>query len=333
MARACWWSWSQIVIRSLREDVQILHMETFVQMVARPWRERMVAHDFADTSFLVPIWTRRRTFFEENSSVMLLMLRLSAAPIDEIQVEPCLMMATVCLLWRPSRSPATSPAPNMDLRLNEHPRWNTNCFWDRDPSSQVCDRVVHRHGAILPIERVGTGFNPRRIRHCGSWCAGQRTSRQWRASGGAREKGRRQNKETTNECSNMWHHGWHVDGVNAHAATPWAAMWVWSRSNMSRKSRVRCICLQDSIISPPVWPWMARMFNNLLREFWQYWNLVCCFLSKCNWSNLCQWIHGFHPSGTKVWASDLWISNELLHPFLCLDNFHAVPIYLQISRC
>ena len=35
-----------------------------------------------------------------------------------------------------------------------------------------------------------------------------------------RERGRRQNKETTDERSNMRHHGWHMDGVNAHAATP-----------------------------------------------------------------------------------------------------------------
>ena len=41
-----------------------------------------------------------------------------------------------------------------------------------------------------------------------------------RESRGERDKGRRQNKETTNERSNMKHHEWHVDGVNAHAATP-----------------------------------------------------------------------------------------------------------------
>ena len=25
---------------------------------------------------------------------------------------------------------------------------------------------------------------------------------------------------------------------------------------------------------------------------------ICCFLSWCNWSNICHWIHGFHPFGT-----------------------------------
>ena len=32
----------------------------------------MVAHEITDASFLLPVMTCRRTFFEENSSVMLL---------------------------------------------------------------------------------------------------------------------------------------------------------------------------------------------------------------------------------------------------------------------
>ena len=55
----------------------------------------MVAHDFTDTSFLLPIRTCRRMFFEENSSVMLFMMLLSAAPIDEFKVEPCLVVAAL----------------------------------------------------------------------------------------------------------------------------------------------------------------------------------------------------------------------------------------------
>ena len=55
----------------------------------------MVAHDIAGAPFLLAVLVRHRTLLEWTSSVMLIMLCLSAAPIDEIQVEPCLMMATL----------------------------------------------------------------------------------------------------------------------------------------------------------------------------------------------------------------------------------------------
>ena len=52
----------------------------------------MVAHDFTDTPFLMPIGTCRRTLFEESSSIMFFVMSLSAAPIDEFKVEPCLVV-------------------------------------------------------------------------------------------------------------------------------------------------------------------------------------------------------------------------------------------------
>ena len=52
-------------------------------------------------------------------------------------------------------------------------------FEDQSYSAVNCERAVHRHGTILLIVRECSGFNPWRIRHCGSWCGGQRTSRQW----------------------------------------------------------------------------------------------------------------------------------------------------------
>ena len=38
----------------------------------------------------------------------------------------------------------------------------------RQKKQMLCERLVHRHGAILLIVWVRTWFNPRRIRHCGS---------------------------------------------------------------------------------------------------------------------------------------------------------------------
>ena len=66
-----------------------------VRMVAQSQRERMVAHDIADAPFLLPVMMWCRTLFEQNSSVRFFVMLLGIAPIDEIQVEPCLMMAAL----------------------------------------------------------------------------------------------------------------------------------------------------------------------------------------------------------------------------------------------
>ena len=58
----------------------------------------MVADDLTDASFLLPVMTRRRTFFEGNVSLMFTLLRPSVAPVDEVQVEPRLVMATL-VVW------------------------------------------------------------------------------------------------------------------------------------------------------------------------------------------------------------------------------------------
>ena len=58
-------------IRSLRDDVRAMSTRNMdVRMVAMSRRERVVAHDITDESFLLPVMTCCRTFFEENSSIM-----------------------------------------------------------------------------------------------------------------------------------------------------------------------------------------------------------------------------------------------------------------------
>ena len=87
--------------------------------------------------------------------------------------------------------------------------------YQRGVSSASCERIVYRHGAILLIVRDCSGFNPRRWRHCES-CAGQRTGRQWKRKVEVRDKEKGDKTRTNNARSNMWHHGWQVDGTNAH---------------------------------------------------------------------------------------------------------------------
>ena len=72
-------------------------------------------------------------------------------------------------------------------------------------SVSSCERVVYRHGVILLILRVRIGFSARRSRAHGSCSSGQRPSRSERKSRGTRDRGRRQNKETTNAqtCDDM----------------------------------------------------------------------------------------------------------------------------------
>ena len=52
----------------------------------------MVAHNITNPPHLRPL---DRALFEENSSVRFFVMWFRVAPIDEIQVEPCLMMATL----------------------------------------------------------------------------------------------------------------------------------------------------------------------------------------------------------------------------------------------
>ena len=102
------------------------------------------------------------------------------------------------------------------------------CWWVRNPrltnaqplvlsfklvfwSWFYCERVAHRHGAILLIVRVRTGLKPRQIRHCGSWCARQRTGRQWRESRGARERTKTKqgnNQRTLKHVTSWMAYGW-----------------------------------------------------------------------------------------------------------------------------
>ena len=66
---------------------------------------------------------------------------------------------TVCLVSRLSRPPAMSPASNMDVKLNEHPRWNTNSYqlwgfrtWPSIPGeiiSPVCPWMARRCNNVL----------------------------------------------------------------------------------------------------------------------------------------------------------------------------------------
>ena len=64
--------------------------------------------------------------------------------------------------------------------------------------------------------------------------------RHWRESRGARERERKKTKQgTTNGRSTMWHHGWHADGVNGHAATLWATMWC---KHMCKSVREKLSC-------------------------------------------------------------------------------------------
>ena len=102
--RACYWIQLRNITRSLCEDVHVSqNIEQRVRMVAQLRGGQMVAHDFTDTSFLLPMMTWRKTFFEGNVSTVFTLRFPSVAPVDEIQMEPCLMIATL-ISWSQAKS-------------------------------------------------------------------------------------------------------------------------------------------------------------------------------------------------------------------------------------
>ena len=64
-------------------------------MVAIPRRKRMVAQNIAEVPFLFAVTVRRRTFFQEDPSIMFLTLALYITPPDKVEVEPCFVVATL----------------------------------------------------------------------------------------------------------------------------------------------------------------------------------------------------------------------------------------------
>ena len=55
----------------------------------------MVAHNVADVSFVLAVMVRRRTFFQEDPSIVFLMVWLFVEPSDKIEVEPGFVVATL----------------------------------------------------------------------------------------------------------------------------------------------------------------------------------------------------------------------------------------------
>ena len=105
----------------------------------------MVAHDIADASFLLPVMMRRRTFFQENSS--------RALPIDEFEVEPCLVVAALIgraqawsFLWD-GESDVKSDFPVLvGLRRLQEPAHINPAAWNRTWAPQ---RKRHRQSAFF----------------------------------------------------------------------------------------------------------------------------------------------------------------------------------------
>ena len=66
-------------------------------MVANSGRERVVAQHIADMTFLSSISRTRRPFFEANVPIIMGLMIPLVVPINEMQVKPCLMVATLII--------------------------------------------------------------------------------------------------------------------------------------------------------------------------------------------------------------------------------------------
>ena len=74
-----------------------------VQVVARSRGEHMVVHNITDPPLLRSLLRWSRTFFEGKVSTVFTVRFPSVAPVDEIQMKPCLMMATL-IRWSQAES-------------------------------------------------------------------------------------------------------------------------------------------------------------------------------------------------------------------------------------
>ena len=142
------------VIRSLGEDAR----KTLV--VGRSHgRQRMVAHNIADTPSLLTVMERRRPFFQEDPLIMFLTLGLYVMPPDKVEVEPCSVVAA--LIGRAqaqdfTRNGESTMKPYFTVpigfrRFKELPNVSPVAR-NRSGSPQRCGVERHRQGA------VGKGF-------------------------------------------------------------------------------------------------------------------------------------------------------------------------------
>ena len=82
------------VIRSLGDEESV---DTNERMVPVLRRERMVTHDFADTSFWIPVRAFRGSFFQGNALLVHFLLGPRVAPINKVPMKPCFMMAALII--------------------------------------------------------------------------------------------------------------------------------------------------------------------------------------------------------------------------------------------
>ena len=129
------------------------------RMVAISRRKRMVAHNIADVPFLFAVMLRRRLFFQEDPSIVLLTLGLYIMPPDKVEVEPCFVVAAVISqaqahdFMRNGESTMEPyfPVP-IGFRRFKEPTNVSPVARDRSGSPQRCGAGRHRQGA------VGKGF-------------------------------------------------------------------------------------------------------------------------------------------------------------------------------
>ena len=207
----------------------------------RRWTNRTFLIDCHTSS-----WSKHRTIQVSMSWDHFLYLRV--ARMSDWYTRSLLALSTRRAASSPNQSscfsllgdPPLTPASNSDSALtlcgrDEHASYSSSKHAStrhRTTRLSMCERIEYRHGTILLIVRECSGWNPRRWR-LWRWCARQRTGRLWKRKGRrGRETGERErdkHEETTNARSNIWHHGWHVNGVSEmRTETPWATMWVWS---------------------------------------------------------------------------------------------------------
>ena len=136
-------------------------------MVAISRRKRMVTQNIADVSLLCAVMVQRRTFFQEDPSIVFLTVEMFIAPPDKVEVEPCFVVAALvgradAKSFMGKKECAVKPTFPVPIRFRRFKESRTvrPLAWNRSRSPQWCGAGRHRQSTVSKDLFDGTDVVP-----------------------------------------------------------------------------------------------------------------------------------------------------------------------------
>ena len=115
----------------------------------------MVPHNVADVPFVFAVMVRRRTFFQEDPSIVFLTVKLFVAPPDKVEVEPSFVVATLvgradtkCFVGNGEYSVLTNFPLTIRFRRFEESTHVCPLTWNRFKSPQWCGAGRYQQSTV-----------------------------------------------------------------------------------------------------------------------------------------------------------------------------------------